>query len=140
MFENGDIFLIEDDLIDVMVFEKALKKLEINNKLLVFNNGIECMSFIKTNASYPAIMFIDLNTPKMNGIEFLIEINKMNYEVFFPLIVLTTSDDDNDINHAYKNNVNGYITKSISYDEFTATLSTVLNYWNTVKLPQRSKL
>ncbi len=140
MLNNGDIFLIEDDLIDVMVFEKTLKKLSINNKLIIFNNGIDCINYIKTNPALPAIMFIDLNTPKMNGIEFLTEINKTIFDTFFPLIVLTTSDDDNDINQAYRNHVNGYITKSISYEEFTSNLLTVLTYWNTVKLPQRTKL
>ncbi|MCK9328289.1 MAG: response regulator [Candidatus Cloacimonetes bacterium] len=140
MLNNGNIFLIEDDIIDVMVFEKALKKLSITNKLTIFHNGIDCLNYIKINSILPEIMFVDLNTPKMNGIEFLIEMNKITFDTFFPVIIISTSDDNNDINNAYKNHINGYITKSISFEEFTSTLSTVLNYWETVKLPLRSNL
>jgi DNA-binding NarL/FixJ family response regulator len=134
-----NVYLIEDDSIDVMVFKRALNKIEGQYTLRAFTNGEELINYFDIYTAYPDILFIDLNTPRMNGIEFLKQLIPHKEKYFFPVIVLSTSDEDDDINTAYKYLANGYITKSISFDLFVNNLSIVFSYWKTVILPNWSK-
>jgi len=134
-----NVFLIEDDSIDVMVFQRALKKIEGYFKLKTFTNGEELIDYFEDYSEYPDILFIDLNTPRMNGIELLKKLIVYKEKYFFPVIVLSTSGEEEDIKAAYKYLTNGYITKPISFDVFSENLSIVLKYWETVMLPAGSK-
>ena len=133
---NKKIFLIEDDQIDIMVFKRAMKKLDITHSLQVFYNGEEFLEALKTQNEYPDILFIDLNTPRMNGVELLKTLVSVRENFFFPVIVITTSNEDNDIVQAYRYYANGYITKSISFYDFAETLNIVFKYWSIVQLPK----
>jgi len=134
-----NVFLIEDDSIDVMVFQRALKKIEGYFKLKTFTNGEELIDYFEDYSEYPDILFIDLNTPRMNGIELLKKLIEYKEKYFFPVIVLSTSGEEEDIKAAYKYLANGYITKPISFDVFSENLSIVFKYWETVMLPAGSK-
>ena len=140
-----NIFLIEDDSIDIMVFKRALKQLDVAHKLTIFTNGEEFLQYYddnslsdKKNVSLygPDIMFVDLNTPRMSGIDLLKVMIDKRDRLFFPIIVLSTSAEENDISNAYKYFVNGYITKSISFNTFVENLKIVIKYWDTVQVPK----
>ena len=130
------IFLIEDDNIDIMVFKRALKQLNIVHNLTIFSNGEEFLSFCEEEPTYPDILFLDLNTPRMNGLELLKVLLPKRQNQFFPIIVLSTSGDETDVKMAYDFMANGYITKSISFNVFVENIDIVLKYWDTVKLPK----
>ena len=134
-----DIFLIEDDSIDIMVFQRALKKIDGQYRLRTFPHGEDLMDYFVDNSVYPDIMFIDLNTPRMNGLELLKQLIVHKEKYFFPVIVLSTSGEEDDIKKAYESLANGYLTKPISFDVFVENLSIVLKYWETVILPKGSK-
>ena len=133
------IFLIEDDNIDVMVFKRALKQLDIVHKLTIFTNGEEFLKFLEENPLYPDILFLDLNTPRMNGLELLKNLLPMREICFYPIIVLSTSGEETDVTMSYKYLANGYITKSISFNVFLENINIVLKYWDTVQIPTRSE-
>jgi len=130
------IVLIEDDDIDVMVFKRAMKQIEYRHSLKVFTNGYEFLEFIDNNSWQPEVLFLDLNTPRVNGIELLKTLIKYREKYFFPVVVLSSSDNDNDIEEAYKNMANGYITKSVTFNTFVEDLKIVLQYWDTVHIPK----
>jgi len=150
------IFLIEDDNIDIMVFKRAMKQLDIAHSLTIFTNGEEFLNYFedftflegknpqlttysKTGSvgiNIPDILFLDLNTNRMNGLELLQVLAPKRENLFFPIVVLSTSGDETDIRTAYKYHVNGYITKSISFNVFVENLQIVIKYWDTVKIPK----
>jgi len=134
-----DIFLIEDDSIDIMVFQRALNKIDGQYRLRTFPHGEDFINHLDDTSVFPDIMFIDLNTPRMSGTELLKQLIKYKEKYFFPVIVLSTSGEEEDIEKAYENFANGYLTKPISFNVFVDNLSIVLKYWGTVILPRRSK-
>ena len=129
------IYLIEDDNIDIMVFKRAMKQLNVSAEIKVFSNGEEYLDFMKENNVSCDIMFLDLNTPRMNGLELLKILSANRGNNFFPIIILSSSDEGNDVSTAYRLMANGYIMKSISFNNFVDHLDIVLKYWNIVKLP-----
>jgi len=130
------ILLVEDDNVDVMAVERALKDLKIKNQLVSTANGEEALEYLKNNGNKkPCIIILDLNTPKMNGIEFL-KIAKADKTLKkIPVVVLTTSSQQQDIVECFKLSVAGYIVKSIDYANFAKAISTINLYWTLSKLP-----
>ncbi len=136
MINSKPILLVEDDNVDVMTVKRALKDLKINNPLVSTANGEEALEYLKNNGNKkPCIILLDLNMPKMNGIEFL-KIAKADYTLKkIPVVVLTTSSQQQDIIESFKLSVAGYIVKSVDYSEFTEAISTINLYWTLSKLP-----
>ncbi len=132
-----NILLIEDDEVDVMNVRRAFKKNNIANPLFFAGNGIEALEQLR-NDSIPRdrrIVLLDLNMPKMNGIEFLRELRRDPRLNLTPVIVLTTSNDERDRIEAYNLNVAGYILKPVTFSNFCEVMAALNKYWALVELP-----
>jgi CheY-like chemotaxis protein len=136
MRNSNPILLVEDDNVDVMAVERALKDLKIKNQLVSTTNGEEALEYLKNDGNKkPCIILLDLNMPKMNGIEFLKIVKEDKTLKKIPVVVLTTSSQQQDIVECFKLSVAGYIVKSIDYANFAKAISTINLYWTLSKLP-----
>ncbi len=132
-----NILLVEDDEVDVMNVRRAFKKNNIANPLFLAGNGLEALEQLR-NGSIPRdrrIILLDLNMPKMNGIEFLKELRADPALGLTPVIVLTTSNDERDRIEAYNLNVAGYILKPVTFGNFCEVMAALNKYWALVELP-----
>ena len=126
-----NILLVEDDEVDVMNVKRAFTKNNIKNELFVAGNGVEALDMLRSAiVPLPRIIILDINMPKMNGIEFLKILredeNLKNISVF----VMTTSNEDSDKINAYNLNVAGYILKPLSFEKFITSVATLKNFWS----------
>ena len=132
-----NILLVEDDEVDIMNVQRAFKKNHIANPLFVANNGLEALDLLRGD-SIPAnnrLVLLDLNMPKMNGIEFLRALRADESLSMTSVVVLTTSNEDRDKIEAYKLNVAGYLLKPVTFINFVDVMSTLNKYWTLVELP-----
>ncbi|MCE7068041.1 response regulator [Dyadobacter sp. CY326] len=132
------ILLVEDDEVDVMNVKRAFKKNNISNPLIVASNGIEALAVLRSPTSdipRPRIVLLDLNMPKMGGIEFLKEIRQDAELSSLSVFVMTTSNEDSDKIEAFNLNVAGYILKPLSMDRFISAVSTLNSYWTLCEYP-----
>ena len=137
-----NILLVEDDDLDVMNVQRAFRKNNILNPLFVAGNGLEALDMLRgTGGTAPAlplerrIILLDLNMPRMNGIEFLRELRADPALNLIPVIVLTTSDEDRDKVEAFQLNVAGYIVKPVTLAHFIETMATLNKYWTLSEIP-----
>ena len=125
-----NILLVEDDEVDVMNVKRAFLKNNIKNPLFVAGDGVEALEMLEsTIIPLPRIIILDINMPKMNGIEFLKIIRETEKLKNISVFVMTTSNEDSDKIKAYDLNVAGYILKPLSFEKFLASVSTLKNYW-----------
>ncbi len=131
------ILLIEDDQIDVMTVQRALKELHVANRLDVAENGHQALHRLKTpDAERPCLILLDLNMPIMNGIEFL-RIAKNDPELKrIPVVVLTTSEEQRDKMESFDLGVAGYMRKPVDYRQFVETIRSIDTYWTLSELPE----
>lgn len=136
-----DVLLVEDDEVDVMNVRRAFKKNNIANPLHVAGNGIEALAMLRGEGR-PSLLpgdrrlvLLDLNMPRMGGIEFLRELRADPELRPTPVVVLTTSNDDKDRVEAYNLNVAGYILKPVTPASFSETLATLNKYWMLSEFP-----
>jgi len=132
------VLLVEDNPADIRLTQEAFKKFRIYNKLEVVRDGVEAMKYLYTQPvdKLPDIILLDLNLPKKNGLEVLKEIKADDKLKQIPIIILTTSESDNDINQSYKNYASCYITKPVSMMEFVKAIEKFKIFWfSLVKLP-----
>ncbi len=140
MRSSKPILLVEDDNVDVMTVKRALKDLNIKKRLVNTANGEKALEYLKNNSNKkPCIILLDLNMPKMNGIEFLQIVKADDTLKKIPVIVLTTSSQEQDIVESFKFSVAGYIVKSVDYAEFTEAINTINLYWTLSKLPSNGE-
>jgi len=133
-----NILLVEDDAVDVMNVQRAFRKNNIVNPLFVASNGLEALEMLR-NGSVPRarrIVLLDLNMPRMNGIEFLQELRRDPELAGTPVVVLTTSSADRDRTDAFKLNVAGYLVKPVKFADFCELMATLNKYWSLVELPE----
>lgn len=137
-----NILLVEDDEVDVMNVKRAFKKYQITNPLYVASNGVEALTMLRSQdgqaPEVPAtrrLILLDLNMPKMNGLEFLHEVRQDSELKRTPIIVLTTSDEDKDRIEAYNLNVAGYILKPVTFLRFAETMAALNKYWTLCEMP-----
>jgi CheY-like chemotaxis protein len=136
MRNTKSILLVEDDNVDVMTVKRSLKDLKIDNQLVCATNGEEALEYLQNNDNNkPYIILLDLNMPKMNGIEFLQIIKADENLKKIPVVILTTSSQYQDINRCFRLSVAGYIVKSVDYSEFTSAINILNQYWTLSKLP-----
>ena len=132
-----NILLVEDDDVDVMNVQRAFKKNNIANPLFIAGNGVEALEHLR-QGEVPRerrIILLDLNMPRMNGIEFLRELRADPELKATPVIVLTTSNDERDRIEAYNLNVAGYLLKPVTFSNFSEVVATLNKYWALVELP-----
>jgi CheY-like chemotaxis protein len=134
-----NILLVDDDEVDVMNVQRAFKKHNITNPLFIANNGFEALDMLRGDP--PAVppqrrlILLDLNMPKMGGIEFLRELRADDRLKSTPVIVLTTSNEDNDKVEAYNLNVAGYILKPVTFSSFLESMAALNKYWTLCEMP-----
>jgi CheY-like chemotaxis protein len=135
------IMLVEDDVVDIMNVKRAFKKNNINNPLHIANNGLEALDMLKGRNGVPKlnpvpkIVLLDINMPKMNGIELLKEMRADDELKSISVFIMTTSNEDSDKFEAYSLNVAGYILKPINFEKFVTAVSTLKNFWKMIELP-----
>lgn len=133
-----NILLVEDDEVDIMNVQRAFKKNNINNPLHIARNGLEALEMLRTNAiPMPPIIILDINMPKMNGIEFLQILRKDPILNRISVFVMTTSNEDSDKINAYNLNVAGYILKPLSFEKFIGAVATLDRYWKLCERPEQ---
>jgi CheY-like chemotaxis protein len=136
-----NILLVEDDQVDVMNVQRAFKKNNILNPLTVAFNGVEALDKLRgTNGEekiipVPQIILLDINMPKMNGLEFLKELRSDPVLHPISVFIMTTSNDDKDRFEAYNYNVAGYVIKPITFENFVSAVSILNNFWQLCEQP-----
>ncbi len=132
-----NILLVEDDEVDVMNVKRAFQKAHITNPLFVAGNGLEALEMLRGSEmpKQRRLVLLDLNMPRMNGIEFLHELRKDPALSATAVVVLTTSTIDRDKFEAYNLNIAGYLVKPVTFSDFVELMSTLNKYWALVELP-----
>jgi|TARA_R110002012_G_scaffold320402_2_gene543893 CheY-like chemotaxis protein len=129
-----NILFIEDDMIESMKFQRTLSKIESRHTIIEAKNGEQAIDALKTSESLPDIILLDLNMPRMSGIEFL-EILKADEQYkYIPTIILTTSENRADLLECYRIGIAGYVIKPLKYEDYEKKLTAVLAYWQTNEL------
>lgn len=134
------VLLVEDDDVEVMNVRRAFQKMKLENPLYTAQDGVEALELLRGQRRaeldvFPRIILLDLNLPRMNGIEFLRELRNDPELKRLVVVVLTTSDDSRDVLEAFRLNVAGYVVKPPTFDGFVDALETVGSYWSLSELP-----
>ncbi|WP_340075141.1 response regulator [Leptobacterium sp. I13] len=124
------ILFIEDDTIEVMKLNRVITSSGVNHKIIEAKNGEEALQVLKQKEKLPHIILLDLNMPKMNGIEFLQILKNDAVLKYIPTIVLTTSSNRQDIMECYKIGIAGYVLKPLKYEDYVKKLKSLLEYWS----------
>lgn len=132
-----NVLLVEDDEVDVMNVRRAFEKNNITNPLWVASDGVEALELLDGGEVplHRLLVLLDLNMPRMGGIELLREIRGRDDLKHLPVVVLTTSDDERDRIDAYNLNVAGYLVKPVTFLSFVEAMATLNKYWTLVELP-----
>jgi CheY-like chemotaxis protein len=140
MRDSKPILLLEDDTVDAMTVKRALKDIKVANQLVRTANGEEALVYLNDPKNErPCLILLDLNMPKMNGIEFLKIVKNDEALKKIPAIVLTTSKDDQDWIQSFQLNVAGYIVKPIDYMKFVEAMRIINLYWTLSELPNSAE-
>ncbi len=136
MRDKKPVLLVEDDRVDTMTVQRAFKELRVNNRLETVNNGEEALAYLADpGKEKPCVIILDLNMPKMNGLEFLGVVKKDQNLKRIPVIVMTTSKTDEDKVSSFNLGVSGYMLKPIDYCQFVNVIRTIELYWTVSELP-----
>lgn len=138
-----EILLVEDNPGDVRLTQEVLKEGKVHNKLSIVENGVQAISFLKKENEYkdsptPDLILLDLNLPKKDGREVLLDIKKDPELKKIPVVVLTTSQAEEDILKVYDLNANCYVSKPVDLGQFIDVVKSIEDFWlSIVKLPTR---
>jgi two-component system, chemotaxis family, response regulator Rcp1 len=145
MYQNGsralEILLVEDNPGDARLTTEALRDAKVHNNLSIVADGLEAMAFLRREGKYgdaprPDLILLDLNLPRKDGREVLAEIKRDDALRRIPVVVLTTSQAEEDILRAYNLSANCYITKPVDLDQFLKVVQSIQDFWlEIVKLP-----
>lgn len=136
-----EILLVEDNPADVRLTIEALKDAKVFNQLNVVSNGADALTYLRRQGPYseatrPDLILLDLNLPKMGGLEVLDDIKNDPELRTIPVVVVTTSQAEQDIIKSYNSHANCYICKPVDLDQFITVIQSIQNFWLTiVKLP-----
>jgi len=131
------ILLVEDDQVDVMTVKRALKEIHVTNPVVNPENGEEALKYLRDPESEkPCIILLDLNMPIMNGIEFLQVMKHDPLLRRIPVVVLTTSEEQQDKINSFDLGVAGYMAKPVDYRQFVEVMRTIDTYWTISEVPQ----
>lgn len=141
MVNAVEILLVEDNPGDIRLTREALGDSRIKNNLFVVEDGVEAMAYLRqeghyANATRPDIILLDLNLPRKDGREVLREIKSDETLRRIPVVVLTTSENEDDVLRSYDLHANCYISKPVDFNRFITIVHTIENFWfSIVKLP-----
>ena len=137
-----DILLIEDSPGDVRLTREALQEAKVHNRMSVVGDGVEALAYLRrqgqyAQATHPGLILLDLNLPKKNGFEVLQEIKADESLKRIPVVILTTSQSEQDIVKSYDLNANAYISKPVDLDQFLTVVKAIEDFWlEIVSLPE----
>lgn len=132
MKPHEHILLIEDDDVDIMTVRRSLKELAVPNPLDQVCDGEQGLAFLRDPANpRPGLILLDLNMPRMNGVEFLTELRADVALKSIPVVVLTTSREETDRISSFSQSVSGYMIKPVDYPQFVNTMRIIRDYWAT---------
>jgi CheY-like chemotaxis protein len=140
MNNSSPILLIDDDSTDALLFERAFGKLNITNPLVRLTDCKAALEYLNNQDNIPWIIFTDLNTPEMNGLEFLRAVKADEALKHIVIIVLSGSGDENDVAECYKLGVAGYMVKPSDHKKLIEIISTIHAYWTLSEAPPRSTI
>jgi CheY-like chemotaxis protein len=130
MKHSSPLLLVEDDLVDVLTVRRALRQLQLSNPLEVAHNGEEALALLRRpGVLLPALILLDLNMPRMNGVEFLGHVKADPVLRRIPVVVLTTSRVEQDRIDSFALSVAGYMVKPVDYPRFVEVMRTIQDYW-----------
>jgi two-component system, chemotaxis family, response regulator Rcp1 len=133
------ILLVEDNEGDIILTREALKEARIKNEIIVARDGEEALELLHTTSSLPDIILLDINLPKINGLEVLANIKNNDRLKSIPVIMLSTSSSERDITNSYHNHANCFITKPVDLNKFMELVKSIEDFWiSIVKLPKYS--
>lgn len=143
MNEKVDIILVEDNPSDAELTIRALRKNNIINKLLHLENGEDALEYIFATGKYadrniyemPKVILLDLKMPKISGLQVLKKIKSDERTKIIPVVLLTSSKEDNDIIESYRLGVNSYIVKPVEFNHFAKAVANVGSYWLLINHP-----
>ena len=136
MRNSKPILLVEDDTVDVMTVERALKDLRVASELVAIGDGEQALAYLRDDGNAkPCVILLDLNMPKMNGTEFMRIVKADEALRRIPVVVLTTSNSEQDISNSFGLGAAGYMVKSVDYKKFMEIIKTIDLYWTLSKLP-----
>lgn len=140
MEENRAILLVEDNPMDVDLTLRAFARRKLSNPIDVARDGQEALDYIarwEAGAPLPAVILLDVNLPKVNGLEVLRQIRAQPACAQVPVVMLTTSTEDGDIARAYELGANSYIVKPVSFENFIDIAGQINLYWMVLNTPPR---
>ncbi|WP_290057810.1 response regulator [Amycolatopsis solani] len=138
-----DILLVEDDPGDVLMTREAFEHHKIRNALHVAADGVEALEFLHREGRFrtaprPGLILLDLNLPRKDGRELLAEIKRDGDLCTIPVVVLTTSEAEEDILRSYELHANAYVTKPVDFEKFIEVVRKIDEFWvSVVQLPHR---
>ena len=139
-----NVLLVEDDPGDVLMTQEAFEEHKVRNSLAVVNDGTEAIAYLRREGKYadaarPDLILLDLNLPRRDGREVLAEIKNDPDLCRIPVVVLTTSQADEDIVRSYQLHANAYVTKPVDFDRFISVIRQIDEFFvSVVKLPPRA--
>ena len=124
------IMLIEDDMIETMKLNRAINALQLKHKIIEAKNGEEALNILQQKSNLPDLILLDLNMPKINGIEFLTILKNNDDLKHIPTVILTTSNNKKDLKACYSLGVSGYVLKPLKYEAYVEKIQKILSYWS----------
>ena len=143
MTKLSTILLAEDDTVDVMTIRRAFEKNGLTNPIYVVGDGEEALDYLRHKGKFaetdsaprPGVILMDLSMPRMSGLELLLTLKTDPQLREIPVVVLTSSDEHQDVKTAFTRGAAGYIVKPVTFEKFAKALSTVQMYWTRSELP-----
>ena len=138
-----EILLVDDNIGDVVLMKEALKGAEFPNRVSVVRDGCEALEFLRrtgkfANASRPDLILLDINMPRKNGCEVLEEVRSDEELRLIPIVILTSSEAEDDIRRSYELGANCFVTKPADLDEMVRVVQAINHFWITItKLPRQ---
>ena len=130
MEKSLNVLVIEDDTIEIMKLNRTIATMNLKHKIQEASNGEMALEILGQKNNLPDIILLDLNMPKMNGIEFLRILKNDEVLKYIPTIILTTSHNHRDLLECYKIGIAGYVLKPLKYEDYVLKIEKLLNYWS----------
>ena len=132
-----EILLVEDNSSDVELALRALKKHNLGNRVTVVRDGVEALDFVfaegqfsqRNIAFYPKVVFLDLKLPKVDGLEVLRRIRSDERTKYLPVVIMTASQEDKDLEESYKLGANGFVVKPMDFEQFVKVMAAMGYFW-----------
>lgn len=139
-----EILLVEDSEPDILLTQEAFEETSVNHRLHVARDGEEAMRFLRRTGEYasaprPDVVLLDINMPRKNGLEVLQELKSDPQLTSIPVLMLTTSQSEEDVRSSYTRHASGYVIKPVGFENFLTAIKAFENFWlNFVRFPPRS--